>query len=167
MSRRCPGGITEYGQKNVKRPKFTFGAALYIHWLRVAVDTPSLELLQAMTNFEEILASRGLETVSPRSISAADDGISTLEGPALLEYAATCNDPSGFEVRKHVGEAHEKTRHPDDCEATQTGSLRGWNEARQLPPTRFSVPFESQSVGNRSSWGRPDALAAALRLEPI
>jgi hypothetical protein len=35
-----------------------------IHWLRVAVDTPSLELLQAMTNFEEILASRGLETVS-------------------------------------------------------------------------------------------------------
>ena len=97
----------------------------------------------------------------------AADGISTLEGPALLEYAATCNDPSGFEVRKHVGEAHEKTRHPDDCEATQTGSPRGWNEARQLPPTRFSVPFESQSVGNRSSWGRPDALAAALRLEWI
>ena len=34
------------------------------HWLRVAVDIPSLELLQAKTNFEEILASRGLETVS-------------------------------------------------------------------------------------------------------
>ncbi|KAH8072987.1 hypothetical protein JL720_11078 [Aureococcus anophagefferens] len=33
----------------------------------------------------------------------AADGISTLEGPVLLEYAATCNDPSGFEVRKHVG----------------------------------------------------------------
>ena len=78
-----------------------------------------------MTNFEEILASRGLETCLRRSISAADDGISTLEGPALLEYAATWNDPSGFEVRKHVGEAHEKTRHPDDCEATQTGSLKG------------------------------------------
>ena len=80
----------------------------------------------------------------------AADGISTLEGPALLEYAATCNDPSGFEVRKHVGEAHKKTRHPDDCEATQTGRPRGWNEARRLPPTRFSVAFESQSVGNRS-----------------
>ena len=53
------------------------------------MDTPSLELLQAKTNFEEILASRGLETVSPLEYSAADDGISTLEGPALLEYAAT------------------------------------------------------------------------------
>jgi hypothetical protein len=29
----------------------------------------------------------------------------------------------------------------------QTGSLRGWNGARQLPPTRFSVVFELQSVG--------------------
>ena len=37
----------------------------------------------------------------------AADGISTLEGPALLESAATCNDPSGFEVRKHVGEAYD------------------------------------------------------------
>ena len=97
----------------------------------------------------------------------AADGISTLEGPALLEYAATCNDPSGFEVRKHVHEAPAKTRHPDDCEATQTGSVRGWKGARQLPPDRISVAFEPQSVGDRSSWGRPDALAAALRLEPI
>ena len=27
------------------------------------------------------------------------------QGPALGEYAATCNDPSGFEIRKHVDEA--------------------------------------------------------------
>ena len=75
--------------------------------------------------------ARGLASAAATNI-AADDGISTLEGPALLEYAMTCNDPSGFEVRRHVGEAHKKTRHPDDCEATQTGSPRGWNEARQL-----------------------------------
>ena len=67
--------------------------------------------------------------------------MSILERPALREYAATCNDPSGFEVRKHVHEAPAKTRHPDDCEATQTGSVRGWKGARQLPPDRISVAF--------------------------
>ena len=57
--------------------------------------------------------------------------------PALREYAAMCNDPSSFEVRKHMDEAHAKTRHPDDCEAMQTDRFRGWDEARQLPLTRF------------------------------
>ena len=72
---------------------------------------------------------------------AEADGMSILERPALREYAATCNDPSGFEVRKHVHEVPAKTRHPDDCEATQTGSVGGWKGARQLPPDRISVAF--------------------------
>mgnify|MGYP003310383715 CR=1 FL=1 len=43
--------------------------------------------------------------------------------PALREYAAMCNDPSGFEDRKYVDEAHAKTRPLDDCVATRTGRL--------------------------------------------
>jgi hypothetical protein len=36
------------------------------------------------------------------------------ERPALHEYAAMCNDPSGFEDRKYMDEAHAKTRPLDD-----------------------------------------------------
>ena len=44
------------------------------------------------------------------SISAADDGMSILERPALHEYAATCNDLGDVAVRKHQDEAPAKTR---------------------------------------------------------
>ena len=93
--------------------------------------------------------------------------MSILERPALHEYAATCNDLGDSEVRKHQEETPAKTRHPDDCGATQTGSFRGWKGVRRLPPTRFRLTLEPRSVGDRSSWGRPCALKAALRLESI
>ncbi|EGB04248.1 hypothetical protein AURANDRAFT_67366 [Aureococcus anophagefferens] len=64
----------------------------------------SVVMLAVGALFVAGFVSRGLASAAATSI-AADDGISTLEGPALLEYAMTCNDPSGFEVRKHVGSA--------------------------------------------------------------
>jgi hypothetical protein len=108
------------------------------------VDTPSIELLQAKTNFEEILASRGLETVS---ISAADDGISTLEGPALLEYAATCNDPSGFEVRKHVGEAHERRDIRTIARRRKRAASGGGMRRGSFPRPDFRSPSSHRASG--------------------
>ena len=67
--------------------------------------------------------------------------------PRPREHAALCNDLGDSEVRKHEDETPAKTRHPDDCEVTQTGSFRGCNGARQLPLTPFGSPSSHKASG--------------------
>ena len=67
--------------------------------------------------------------------------------PRPREHAALCNDLGDSEVRKHEDETPAKTRHPDDCEVTQTGSFRGCTGARQLPLTPFGSPSSHKASG--------------------
>ena len=82
---------------------------------------------------------------------ACYDGMTIFERPALREYAAMCNDPSGFEDRKYVDEAHAKTRPLDDCLATRTGRLSGLNGTRWSPATPSGSISSRRSRGDRLS----------------
>ena len=85
------------------------------------------------------------------------------ERPALREYAATCNDLSGFEDRKYTDEAHAKTRPPDDCVATRTGRLSGLNGTRRRPATPSGSVSSRRSRGDRLSWPRYRLVPRACR----
>ena len=76
---------------------------------------------------------------------------SLLRWPQPHIHVAVPDDPSGFVVRTSQGETRAKTRHPDDCMATQTGYFSGWNRSFSSPPTRFWLSFGPQSIRNRSS----------------
>ena len=82
-----------------------------------------------------------------RAISRRAGPSSPVGRPGPREHAALCNDLGDSEVRKHEDETPAKTRHPDDCEVTQTGSFRGCNGARQLPLTPFGSPSSHKASG--------------------
>ena len=64
--------------------------------------------------------------------------LAVFEAPQLRAYAELCNDPSGFEVRKHVIKAHEKTRRWDERVGAGTGSLgRGEGMRCSLAPSKL------------------------------
>ena len=48
--------------------------------------------------------------------------LAVFAAPQLRAYAELCNDPSGFEVRKDMIKAHEKTRRWDERAEAGTGS---------------------------------------------
>ena len=64
--------------------------------------------------------------------------LAVFEAPQLRAYAELCNDPRGFEVRKDVIKAHEKTRRWDERVGAGTGSLgRGEGMRCSLAPSKL------------------------------
>ena len=61
--------------------------------------------------------------------------LSVFSGAQPRQNAKMRDDPTEFMLRKREVQAHANTQHLDDCVATQTSSLGGWNAARSSPRT--------------------------------